>query len=166
MTCEELKKFIENSLPRERDSAAMADAHRHASTCPACAATLSDMLSLEDALTRLPGMEADEQFTQVVMNRIASLSSSPVPQRGGRDWLAVSLMAAGALVLAIVYWWTGAWSEQLANFFHISLFDGWVALRAKLGMFGIETVLLTLTGAALIIMGLTCESAHTAGASS
>jgi hypothetical protein len=95
MTCEELKNLIETSLPGERDSTAIAEAHRHASTCPSRAAALSELLRLGEALTRLPGMEADEWLTQAVMDRIACLSSSPVRNRGHPDLLAVSLMAAG-----------------------------------------------------------------------
>jgi hypothetical protein len=160
MTCEELKNLIESSLPGERDSSAITEAHRHASTCSSCAAALTDMLRLEEALTRLPGMEADEQLTQAVMDRIACLSSSPVGNRVHRELLAFSLMAAGSLILVIVYWWTGAWSEDLASLLQISMHGNWAALMAKAGALGIETLLLMLTGAALIIMGLTCESAQ------
>jgi hypothetical protein len=164
MTCEELKNLLENSLPGERDSTAMVEAHQHASTCPSCAAALTEMLRLEEALTKLPGIEADEQLTQAVMNRIARLSPSPVRNQVQRDWLAVSLMAAGSLILLIVYWWTGAWSDELANFFNISILGNWAALTAKLGVLGDQTLLLTLVGAALIIMGLTYESTEPADA--
>jgi hypothetical protein len=111
-------------------------------------------------------MEADERLTQAVMDRIACLSSSPVRNRVHQDLLTFSMMAAGSLILAGVYWWTGAWSDELANFFHISILGDWAALTAKVGGLGVETLLLTLAGAALIIMGLTSESAQPADASS
>jgi anti-sigma factor RsiW len=157
MTCQELKNLIENSLPGERDATAVAEARQHAATCPACAAALADMLRLEEALTRLPGIEADEQLTQSVMNRIACLSSRSARSRVHRDWLALSLMAAGSLLLALVYWWTAAWSQEWARLFDISIGPSWSASAARISGLGIETLLLTLLGAASIIMGLTCE---------
>ncbi len=122
------------------------------------------LLRLEEALTRLPGIEADEQLTQAVMSRIACLSSSPVRNGVHRDLLAVSLMVAGTLILAIVYWWTAAWSDELASFFHISIIGRWAAMAAQLGALRIEILLLTLVGAALLTMGLTRESAQPADA--
>jgi hypothetical protein len=166
MTCQELKNFIENSLPLERDSAAIAEARQHASTCPACAAALADMLRLEEALTRLPGVEADEQLTQAVMRRIGALASSSVRNRTYGDLLAVSLMVAGTLILGVVYWWAGAWGEELARFLSISIGGSWGALAAKAGALRIEILLPTLVGAALIAMGLAHDSPKTADAES
>jgi hypothetical protein len=87
MTCHELQHFIDHSLPGERALTVLAEAQQHASTCPACAAALTELLQLEAALTRLSGMEAEELLTQAVMLRIGTLAAAPAPRRVNRDLL-------------------------------------------------------------------------------
>jgi len=159
MTCNELQDFIYHSLPEERASIVLAEAQQHASTCPACAATLSDLLRLENALTRLSGMEAEEPLTQTVMRRIAALTLSPARSRLNQDLLAGSLMVAGTLILTFVYVWTANWSDELARFLQLSIGRGWAGLTANGGELRIEVFLATLVGAGLIAMGLRCAGA-------
>jgi hypothetical protein len=133
MTCQELKNFIENTLPGERDSTALAEAHQHALTCPACAAALSDMLRLEEELTRLCRVEADERLTETVMSRIASLSSSRAGWRAHWDLLGVTFMVAGAVILAALYWWTTDWSDGLTSLLQLSTRGSWTGIAVRGG---------------------------------
>ena len=71
MNCQELRDFIEHVVPVDRTSASFLEAQQHASTCPGCAAALAEMLRLEDELTTLAGIDADEQLTQCVMRTSA-----------------------------------------------------------------------------------------------
>ncbi|MEX2092003.1 MAG: hypothetical protein WD971_04965 [Pirellulales bacterium] len=157
MNCQELNDFIENSVPVERTSASFAEAQRHASTCPACAAVLAGMLRLEAELMSLSGIEADKRLTQSVMRRIDSLSMNPAVGRPHRDLLGILSMVTGALILAAVYWWTLEWSEVRVRALPLSLIGNWAVNSARLGEFRIDILLPTLIGAALIAIGLVSE---------
>jgi hypothetical protein len=161
MTCHELQDFLDHSLPDERAAAVLDEAHQHAATCPACVAALADLLWLEEGLTRLSGLAAEEPLTQAVMGRIGALSTSPARKRVNGDMLGGFLMAAGVLILALVYGWTATWGDALAQFLHPSLGGSWAALTAS---GGIEILLAMLVGALLIALGLSCASSHAADA--
>lgn len=157
MKCQELKNFIESILPHERDAAMMAAAQQHASTCPACAKEMADMLHLEAELAGLAGMEAEDDLSDNVMRRIGNLRSSPVPRIARREWHAVASIMAGLLVLAAAYWYQIDWSNWSAGIFHLHVNGNWNPL--SLGGSGQQFQLLlpTLIGAALIVIGLTWE---------
>jgi hypothetical protein len=165
MTCHELQHFIDHSLPGERALTVLAEAQEHASTCPACAEALTDLLRLEAALTRLSGMEAEEPLTQAVMRRIVALAAAPAPRRANREFLGGTLMVFGTLILAVVYGWTANWSDVLARFFYLSINRSWDALTANGGALRIEVILATLVGAALIVMGFNHAGAEAADVS-
>jgi predicted anti-sigma-YlaC factor YlaD len=162
MNCEELRDLIDNSLPGERSPTTLAEAHRHAGTCPTCAAALGEMLQLEQRLMRLSGIEEDQQLVHEVMSRIAALSTASAVNRAHRDWFAVGLMVAGAVILAAVYCCTTSWSDISRNFLDTSMSWSWAVFASKVA--GLELVILlpALIGAALIGLGLTHEIAKPA----
>jgi predicted anti-sigma-YlaC factor YlaD len=70
MTCEELRTFLDTTLPAERTPQQIAAAREHARECPDCSGYLSQTLELEEQLSALPPIPAGAAVEQAVMSRI------------------------------------------------------------------------------------------------
>jgi hypothetical protein len=158
VNCHELKNFVENSLPRERDAALLRAAQQHALICPACAKEMAEMFRLEEELAGLAGIDLESDLSEKIMHRIGNLRGSQRPFAVRREWRTFMVIAAGLLVLAAAYWYEVDWSNWSTSFTHL-LIDGSrnpLSIRGGLDL-QIQLLLPTLVGAALIVIGLTWE---------
>ena len=116
---------------------------------------MAEALQLEERLTTLGGVEAEEQLTRTVMSRIAALSDQRYANFVYRDWLSICFVMAGVALLAAVYCCTTSWADVSGNLLALSMGWSWSALATKLMAVQLEVLLPALAGAALIGLGLT-----------
>ena len=153
MNCHELKYFIDNSLPRERDAATLAMAQQHMSTCPACSKDMADVLHLEEALAGLTGIAAEDDLADAVIRHINSLHSLrllPYCQTG----VACHDIKGGRITHACLRLLVSTdWSQLVSE--SCPPADQWqVAGHSGIGYAGFQVLVPTLIGVALTVIGL------------
>lgn len=126
MTCDELRAYIDATLPEER-MAYNPEVQHHINQCPACAAYAGRLADLEQQLSLLPPIPAEPFTVEAVMQRIRGESPAPAPSpvpatlparphSEGLMWLA---LPASLALTALAYLGTSSGAESLRGDFSI-----------------------------------------------
>ena len=116
MTCDELRAFLDASLPGERSAEQMEEVRRHAMGCQACGVYLSELLRVEGELNNLPAIEPSAALVANVMQRVRRGSPKQATSTiGEMAWWTAMLLGLSVSLVASLWplrpasWLRGLW---------------------------------------------------------